>query len=156
MKNERHVAGELSTLLQEHEHSVAGELSIILQENEHHVAGEMIIVLQDKYAPCCKRNEHHVAREVSTLETTEVIIIKLGMASAMIMHRVLIILTVTFIQGNTDLNHENNKCSNISETVQASPIKFAVKSDELALYSRSQVRIKLDKYLTCTILPILG
>ena len=41
----------------------------------------------------------------------EVIIIKLGMviASDMVMHRVLIILTLTFIQGHTDLNHENNK-----------------------------------------------
>ena len=40
---------------------------------------------------------------------------------------VLIILTVTFIQGHTDLNHENNKWLIISETIQAMPIKFAVK-----------------------------
>ena len=38
------------------------------------------------------------------------------------MHHVLIILTLTFIQGNTDFNHENNKCFIISETSQAMPI----------------------------------
>ena len=61
-------------------------------------------------------------------ESINVITIKLGMvtASAMRMHHVLIILTLTFIQGYTDLNHENNKCSIISETIQAMPIKFAV------------------------------
>ena len=31
----------------------------------------------------------------------------------------LIILTLTFIQGHTDINQENNKCQIISETVQA-------------------------------------
>ena len=48
------------------------------------------------------------------------LIIKLGTmtASDMIMHHVLITLTLTFIQGHTDLNHENNKCL-ISENVQA-------------------------------------
>ncbi|MCK5920367.1 MAG: hypothetical protein KAG66_05465, partial [Methylococcales bacterium] len=62
-------------------------------------------------------------------ETVEAIIIKLATvtASDMIMHRVLIMLTLTFIQGRTDLNRENNKCSIISETVQAIPIIFAVK-----------------------------
>ena len=83
-------------------------------------------------------------------ETLEVIIIKLGMmtASDMRMHHMLIILPLTFIQGHTDLNHKN-KCSIISETVQAIPIKFAVKivqpkvyriysqSDDLALHSMS-------------------
>ena len=42
-------------------------------------------------------------------ETIEVIIIKLGTATAsdMAMHHVLIIMTLTsFIQGHTDLNHE--------------------------------------------------
>ena len=63
-----------------------------------------------------------------SLESINVITIKLGMvtASDMRMHHVLIILTLTFIQGYTDLNHENNKCSIISETIQAMPIKFAV------------------------------
>ena len=39
-------------------------------------------------------------------------IIKLGTvtASDMRMHHVLITLTLTFIQGHTDLSHENNKC----------------------------------------------
>ena len=41
----------------------------------------------------------------------------------MAMHHMLIILTLTFIQGRTDLNHQNNKCLIISETVQAIPIK---------------------------------
>ena len=50
-----------------------------------------------------------------SLETTEVIISKLGMvtASDLRMHHMLIILTLTFIQGHTDLNHEN-KCLIIS------------------------------------------
>ena len=77
-------------------------------------------------------------------------------------HYMLIILTLTFIQGHTDLNHENNKCSIILETVQAILITFAVKivllkvyiivsqSDDLALHSRSQ----LDKSYTCTIIAI--
>ena len=43
------------------------------------------------------------------------------------MHHVLNILAMTFIQGHTDLNHENNKCLIISENIQAMPIKFAVK-----------------------------
>ena len=43
-------------------------------------------------------------------ETIEVIIIKLGTVTAldMLMHQVLIILTLTSIQGHTDLNHESN------------------------------------------------
>ena len=57
-------------------------------------------------------------------------IIKLGTvtASDMRMHHVLTILTLPFIQCHMIyLNHESNKCSIISETVQAMPIKFAVK-----------------------------
>ena len=58
----------------------------------------------------------------------EVIIIKLGMVtvSDIVMHHRLIIEILTFIQGHTDLNHENNKCTIISETIQAMLIKFAV------------------------------
>ena len=42
-------------------------------------------------------------------------------------HRVLIILTLTFIQGHADINHEHNTCLIISETIQAMPcITFAV------------------------------
>ena len=59
-------------------------------------------------------------------ETVE--FIKLGTVSAsdMGMHQVLIILTLTFIQGHTDLNHENTNCLIISETVQAMPITLAL------------------------------
>ena len=63
-------------------------------------------------------------------ETVEVIIIKLGMVTAldMRMHHVLIILTLTFMQGHTDLNRKTIiKCSIISETVHTMPINFAVK-----------------------------
>ena len=45
-------------------------------------------------------------------DTLEVIIIKHGTltASGMRLHLVLIIVTLTFIEGHTDLNHENDKC----------------------------------------------
>ena len=58
-----------------------------------------------------------------------VIIIILGtmIASVIRMHHVSILVILTFIQGHTYLNHENNKCSIVSETVQAMPITFAVK-----------------------------
>ena len=69
-------------------------------------------------------------------ETVEVDIVKLGMvtASDMRMHHVLITLTLTFIQGHTDLNHKSTTCLIISETVQAMPIKFAVKIVRLKVY----------------------
>ena len=84
-------------------------------------------------------------------ETVEVIIINLGMVTVldMVMHPVLIILTLTFIHGHTGLNHENNKCSIISKTVQAILTRFAVKivrlkvdisfsqSDDLAVHSQN-------------------
>ena len=93
-------------------------------------------------------------------ESIEVIISKLGTvtASDMIMHHVLIIFTLTFIQDHTYVNPENNQCSIISEIVQAISIKFAVKivrlkvyiifsqSDDLALHSKSQLRLKLEKF----------
>ena len=41
---------------------------------------------------------------------------------------------VLIIQGHTYLNHKNNKCSIISETVQAPPITFAVKIIRLKVY----------------------
>ena len=89
---------------------------------------------------CCKDN-HYVHLRLQSRkrlrkfwfrrdsEAIEVIIIKLGAktASDMLMHHVVIILTVTSIQGHTDLNHEINKCFIISETVQAIPITFAMK-----------------------------
>ena len=77
-----------------------------------------------------------VSLVTNALETIEVIIIKLGMVTApdMRMHHVLMILTMTFIQGHTDLNHENNKCSIISETFQAMPIMCTVKIVQLKVY----------------------
>ena len=50
-------------------------------------------------------------------------------AADTVMRHVVIILTLTliFIQVKTDLNHESNKCSIISETVLAIFITFAVK-----------------------------
>ena len=64
-----------------------------------------------------------------SLETIEVVIVKLGTvtASDVKMHHLLIVLTLTFIQGHTNLNHENNNVLIISVTVQAVPIRFAVK-----------------------------
>ena len=56
-----------------------------------------------------------------TSESIEVIIIKLDM----LMHYVLIILTLAFIQGHTDLNRENNKCLIVLKTDQAICITFA-------------------------------
>ena len=101
-------------------------------------------------------------------ETGEAIAIKFDTvaASDMEMHHVLIILTLTFMQGHTDLNHENNKCLIILETVQAMPIMFVVKIVQLKVYiifslfydldlhSRSQLHLKLDKILTCAIIVI--
>ena len=37
------------------------------------------------------------------------------------MHHVLIMLTLNFVHGHTDLNPESNKWSSISETAQAMP-----------------------------------
>ena len=47
-----------------------------------------------------------------TSESIEVTIINLGTvtASEMLMHHMLIILTLTLIQGHSDLNHGNKKC----------------------------------------------
>ena len=53
----------------------------------------------------------------------------------MLKHHVLIVLTLTFIQGHTHLDHENDKCLIISETIQAVPIKFAVKIVRQKVYT---------------------
>ena len=50
------------------------------------------------------------------------------------MHYVLSILTTNFCQGHTDLDHENDQCLFISETIQAVPIKFDVKIVQLKVY----------------------
>ena len=95
-------------------------------------------------------------------ETVEVTSVKRGTvtASDMLMHHVLIIFTLTFIQRHTDLSHENNKGLIISEAIQAMTIKTVVKivrlydhfqSDDLDFHSRSQVRLKLDYFLTCSL-----
>ena len=77
-----------------------------------------------------------VSLAIDSSEAIEVIIITLGTvtASVMVMHYVLILLTLTFIQGHTDLNHENHKYLITSETVQAMPINFAVKIVCLKIY----------------------
>ena len=69
-------------------------------------------------------------------ETIEVIVVTLGTvtASNMRMHHVLIILTLTFIQGHTDRNYGDNKCLIISETIKAMPTTFAVKIVRLKVY----------------------
>ena len=65
-------------------------------------------------------------------------------ASDMRMHRVLIIFTLTFTQGHTDRNHENNKCLIISDTIQAMSIKFGVISICVTL---SEI-VRLKVYMT--------
>ena len=69
-------------------------------------------------------------------ETIIEIIKKLGTvtASDTRMHHVLIISAATFIEGHKDVNHENNKCSIISESFKQCPSKFAVKVVRLKVY----------------------
>ena len=43
------------------------------------------------------------------------------------MHHLLIVLTVTFIQGQCNLNHENNGVLLFQKLLKAIPITFAVK-----------------------------
>ena len=45
------------------------------------------------------------------------------------------LIRLPFMQGHTYLNHENNNCSIISETVQAMLIKFPVKIVRLKVYN---------------------
>ena len=75
-----------------------------------------------------------VASHIS--ETCEAIAITFDTVTASVTrrHHVLIILTLTFIREQTDLNHESNKCSNISNTFQAMAITFAVKIVRLNVY----------------------
>ena len=91
-----------------------------------------------------------VASHIS--KTSEAIAIKFDTVTASIttMYHMQTTLTLTFVESHTDLTHENNKCSTISETVQAMPNKFAVnivrrkvnlnfcQSDDVDLHSRSQ------------------
>ena len=75
-------------------------------------------------------------------ETSEAMAVKFDTvtASVTVMHQVVIILTLTYLQGHTYLNDENNKCSIILETVQAMAIKFAVKIVRLGLCNLFSVR----------------
>ena len=84
-----------------------------------------------------------LARDSS--ENIKVVIINLGtvIGSGMLMHHVLIISTLTFIQGHTYLNHETNQCLIISETNKAMLITFAVKIVRLKLYMTIASPIKL-------------
>ena len=82
------------------------------------------------------------------------------------MHHVLIILTLTFIQGHTICSHENDKCLIISETTRAMHHQICCEDgltkrlydhyrcDDLDLYSKSQVPLRLDYFLTCSISAI--
>ena len=94
-----------------------------------------------------------LSRASDSSKIITVIIVKLGnvTVSDMRMHQVLIILTLTFTQGHTDQNNKNNKCLIISETIQACcediPMKSLYdhhQSNDLALHSRSQLRLNLD------------
>ena len=83
------------------------------------------------------------------------------------MHHVLIIWTLTFIHGHTELNHENSNYSIISQTVEAIPITLDVEiarlkvykifsqSDDLDLHLRLQVRLKRDKFVNCTSIIVI-
>ena len=75
-----------------------------------------------------------VSLESDFSETIEVIITNLGAATDMRMNHVLIILTLTFVQVHTELNHEKNKRSIISETIQAMPVTFVAKIVRLKVY----------------------
>ena len=79
----------------------------------------------------------YVSLASDSSDTIEVIIIKLctASASAILMHHVLIILTLTFSEDHTDFNLENNKYVIISESIPAMPIKFAVKIVRLKVYT---------------------
>ena len=72
-----------------------------------------------------------------------------------------------FTQGHIYFNHEIIKCFIIGETVQAMPIRFAVKIDsptkglhnrcpydDLVFHSRSQLSLKRDTGLTCSSIVI--
>ena len=52
----------------------------------------------------------------------------------MLMHHMLIVLTCTSIQGNRDLNHENNQMVDYFRNYKAMSIKFAVKIVRLKVY----------------------
>ena len=79
------------------------------------------------------------------------------------MHHVLIILTLPFIQDHTDLINENNifdafiNCPRMLITLAMEIIRRKVyiivsQSDDIDLHDlRSQLRLKLEKFVTCSI-----
>ena len=73
-----------------------------------------------------------------SLEAVDIIIVvKRGMVTASVtrMRHVLIRLTLTFIQGHTDRNHQNNECFDYSRNYsKAMPITFAVRIVRLNCY----------------------
>ena len=83
-------------------------------------------------------------------ETGEVIIVRFGTmtTSDMRMYHVLIKLTLTFIQGHTNLNHENNKGLIISETIQAMAMAFAVRIVRLKVYLKMSKPISWPSNMT--------
>ena len=103
----------------------------------------------------CVRACVSVASHISAASETIGIKFDTVTASVTRIHHMLIILTLN--ECDADLNHENNTCSIISETVQGMPITFAVKivrpkayrifsqSDDLNLHSRSQLCLRLEK-----------
>ena len=124
----------------------------------------VIIIINIIIIKLCVYN--YVSLTSDSSEPAEDIIVRLGTVtvSDMGMHHMLIILTLTFIQGHTDLNHENikkinhfrNYASNAHQlSCEDSPttgLYDHYQSDDLDLHSRPQVRLKLDYFLTCNIL----
>ena len=83
-------------------------------------------------------------------QTIEVIIIKLGifgLRHANTSH--INYIDLDLHSGHTDLNYEN-KCSIISETFQAMPVKFAVKMVRLKVYNH----VIFDSPMTLTVTHI--
>ena len=71
--------------------------------------------------------------------TVQVTFVKLGMVTASDkgLHQVLIILTLSFIQGHTDLHHENNKCSFFNfKLIRSKTSVRNVKADFLSVNKR--------------------
>ena len=73
-------------------------------------------------------------------------------------------MLIILIDGHTDFNHENNKCSihfrNCSSNAhqircEDSPTKgIFCQSSDLALHSLSQLRLELDNVVTCGIIAV--
>ena len=77
------------------------------------------------YVCVCVRARVHACLSVAShiSDTSEAIAVTFDTVAASVMrlHRVLIILTLTFIQGHTDSNHENNKCDYFRKCSSSNP-----------------------------------